>query len=226
MRRIDGVLFDWGDTLFRSPDAPRVIVEAASERGVTVASAAAAALWDHLWRAGKTPEEHAKGRDLSPDAHRQVWTALFASANDIAPGLAEALYERVMEPSRWTPYNDAAPTLRALHERGVRTGVVSNIARDLRAIFARHGLAGAVDVYALSYERGVTKPEPQLFRWACAELGIAPESTLMVGDDPVTDGGAAAAGLQVYVLPHDGAGESRGLHNVLEIVDRSRQTSP
>ncbi len=222
MRTIRAVLFDWGDTLFRSPDAPRVIVEAAAERGVTVDPAAAAALWDRLWRAGKTREEHAKGRDLSLDAHRRVWTALFASANAVAPGLADALYERVMEPGRWTPYLDTASTLRALRKRGVKVGVVSNIARDLRAVFARHGLADAVDAYALSYEHGVTKPEPRLFRSACAALGVAPAHALMVGDDPLTDGGAEAAGLQIYVLPHGSDGATRGLAKVIEIVDRSR----
>src|SRR6266545_6185812 len=78
---IRGVLFDWGDTLFSPPDAGKVIVAAAAERGVRMDAEEARALWDELWEAGKMPEELAKGRDLSADAHREVWTALFRRAN-------------------------------------------------------------------------------------------------------------------------------------------------
>ena len=69
---IRGVLFDWGDTLFSPPDAGSVIVAAAAERGVHIEATKARALWDELWVAGKMPEELAKGRDLSADAHRWV----------------------------------------------------------------------------------------------------------------------------------------------------------
>ena len=44
MRPIRAVLFDWGDTLFSSPDAAGVIVEAARERGVDVSEPDARAL--------------------------------------------------------------------------------------------------------------------------------------------------------------------------------------
>lgn len=222
MTPIRAVLFDWGDTLFFSPMAADVLVEAARERGVTVDRARAERLWDELWAAGKTPEEHAKGRDLSADAHRAVWTALFAPADEIAPGLADVLYERVMHPSGWRPYPDTADALRALRSRGLRTGIVSNVAYDIRPIFAPHGLAELVDVFVLSFEHGAAKPAASLFAAACRELGTAPAETLMVGDDPVTDGGALAAGLRVHVLaPPQGPGP-RGFDEVLELVDASR----
>ncbi len=219
---IRAVLFDWGDTLFASPSAPRVIVEAARERGVGVDDRTARELWDRLWEKGKSPEELAKGRDLSPQAHREVWMALFADADALAPGLSRLLYERVMDPSRWTPYADTGPTLRALKSRGLRTGLVSNIAYDLRPIFARHGLADLVDVFVLSFEHGVMKPSPRLFAIGCDKLGVPPAETLMVGDHPEADGvAAAAAGLQVYVLPPDGANATRGLDAVVALVDRA-----
>jgi len=218
---IRAVLFDWGDTLFFSPRAADVIVEAAREHGVALDPAAAALLWDELWAAGKTPEEHAKGRDLSAEAHRSVWTALFARAEEVVPGLAPLLYERVMHPAGWRPYPDTGPVLRALKERHVATGVVSNIALDIRPLFARHGLADLVDTFVLSFEHGVAKPAPVLFAAACRELGTAPAETLMVGDDPVTDGGAAAAGLRVHVLPPPNGDGPRGLAAVLDVVDAS-----
>jgi HAD superfamily hydrolase (TIGR01493 family) len=223
-RRIDAVLFDWGDTLFRSPSGADAIVAGARERGVAVDPRRARELWDELWEAGKTPEELAKGRDLSPEAHRRVWTALFTRADALAPGLSGALYQRVMDARRWVPYADTRPTLEGIRARGLRTGVVSNIAYDLREVFAAHGLAGLVDAYVLSFEKGVMKPSPRLFALACEELGTAPARTLMVGDHPEADGAAAAAaGLQVYVLPPGYEGTTRGLDRVLALVDASRR---
>lgn len=222
-RPIEAVLFDWGDTLFFSPRAADVIVAAARERGVAVDPGEAAALWDRLWSAGKTPEEHAKGRDLSADAHREVWTALFAPADEVAPGLAKRLYEEVMHPSRWRPYPDTPEVLGELHRRRVKTGIVSNIAIDIRPLFAAHGLGGLIDAFALSFEHGVAKPAPALFAAACRELGVEPAATLMVGDDPVTDGGAAAAGLRVHVLPPAEGEGPRGFEPVLALVDASRR---
>ena len=84
---IRAVLFDWGDTLFESPHAPTVIQSAARAAGVGIDDAEARRVWDELWDAGKTAEEHAKGRDLSREAHRRVWTELFSRANARVPGI-------------------------------------------------------------------------------------------------------------------------------------------
>ena len=99
MSRIDAVLFDWGDTLFESPHAPSVILEHAREQKIPMDSETAEEMWRELWDAGKTPEEHAKGRDLSRAAHRQVWTGLFQRANGRLPGIDQVLYDRVMDAS-------------------------------------------------------------------------------------------------------------------------------
>ena len=222
MAAIRGVLFDWGDTLFSPPDAGKVIVAAAAERGVRIDPERARALWDELWAAGKTPDELAKGRDLSAEAHREVWTALFERAQTTVPGIASTLYERVMDPRAWIPYPDTGPTLRALHARGVKVGIVSNVPRDLRPIFAAHGLADAVDAFTHSFEVGAEKPDPAIFLRACEALGTAPAETLMVGDHPVADAGALEAGLRFHLLPPNGAPDRpRGLERVLEVVRAS-----
>ncbi len=220
------MLFDWGDTLFASPDAPRVIVDAAREHGASVTYDDARALWDEIWAAGKTPEELAKGRDLSLELHRSAWTSLFERADRVTPGLAPVLYERVMSQDRWIPYADTEPTLRALRERGVRIGVVSNVPRDLAPIFGAKGLRELVDAFTHSYEVGAEKPDPRIFLAACAKLAVAPEETLMVGDHAIADGGAQAAGLRFHHLA--GAvrpGGVRGLSQVIDVVEKSRSPS-
>ena len=222
MTPILGVLFDWGDTLFAPPDAGQVIVTAAQERGVRIDPEKARALWDELWAAGKTPEELAKGRDLSMDAHREVWTALFKRADSAVPNIASTLYERVLDPRAWIPYPDTEPTLRALRGRGVKVGIVSNVPRDLRPIFAARGLADIVDSFTHSFEVGAEKPDPSIFLRACESLGTSPAETLMVGDHPVADAGALVAGLRFHLLPPDGAADRpRGLDRVVAIVEES-----
>jgi putative hydrolase of the HAD superfamily len=221
--RIDAVLFDWGDTLFESPHAPSVILDYARTQKIPMDSATAEEMWRELWEAGKTPEEHAKGRDLSRVAHRQVWLDLFKRANARLPGIDQVLYERVMDASIWKPYPDTAPTLRSLRSREIRIGVVSNHAFDLRPFFREFGLADYIDAYTLSYEVGVAKPARRMFTEACRMLRVEAINALMVGDDAVSDGGAAAAGLQVHILPGYAHGGKRGLERVLQIVDASRR---
>jgi len=217
---IRGVLFDWGDTLFSPPDAAEVIVDEARERGLRIDPAEAREVWDSLWNAGKTPVELAKGRDLSAEAHREVWTKLFERAHAVVPDIASALYERVMDPSAWVPYPDTAPTLRALRDRGVKVGIVSNVPRDLRPIFAAHDLSHLVDTFTHSFEVGAEKPDPAIFVHACDALGTKPSETLMVGDHPIADAGALGAGLRFHLLPPDGAADRpRGRDRVVAMVD-------
>jgi putative hydrolase of the HAD superfamily len=222
--RIEAVLFDYGDTLFHPPDAARVIVEAARDRGVRISREEAHALWEELWRASKTPEEVGTDRDLSPERHRAVWMRLFARAEARVPGVSARLYDEVMRPEHWLVYEDARSTLAELRRRGLRVGVVSNHAYDLRGVFAEHALAEFIDVYVLSFEKGVAKPSPRLFAIAAAEIGVPAARILMVGDHPDADGAAAAAaGLQTFILPEWSGSGPRGLARVLELVDRSRR---
>lgn len=208
---IKGVCFDFGDTLFHSPDGAAVIAEAG------VAPQVARELWDKIWRDSKTPEAIAVQRDLSPEAHRSGWTALFEQADVHQPGLSKRLYERVMDHQKWSPYPDTEPVLRALRARGSRIGVVSNVAEDLRPVFVARGWADLVDGYAHSYEHGIEKPDARIFLAACRAMGTDPSETLVVGDHPV-DGGAVAAGCLVLLLPRVEPGQPRGLERVLALV--------
>ena len=211
------VLFDWGDTLFHAPHAPEVIVSVARSAGVAMTDARARELWDEIWTLGKTPEEIAKGRDLSMEAHGRVWRDLFSRADAEVPGLSTALYDRVMDPRSWVPYADTRATLEAVRRRGLKVGVVSNVAADLRPVFAKHGLADLVDSYTHSFEVGAEKPDPAIFLAAARSLGVKPNETLMVGDHEV-DRGAERAGMRVFILPAEFDRDLRGLDSVLGVL--------
>ena len=100
----------------------------------------------------------------------------------------------------------------------VPVGVVSDTGWDIRPVFVHHGLDRFVDAFVLSCEHGDVKPAPGLFLAACAALGVAPEHTLMVGDNPLSDGGAVDAGMSTLLLPVAEPGRRRGLDAVLRLV--------
>jgi HAD superfamily hydrolase (TIGR01509 family) len=211
------VLFDWGDTLFHAPHAPEVIVSFARSSGVALSDARARNMWAEVWALGKTPEEIAKGRDLSMEAHRRVWADLFSRFDRVVPGLSVALYERVMDPRSWVPYADTRTTLEAVRRRGLKVGVVSNVPADLRPVFAKHKLDGLVDSFTHSFEVGAEKPDPAIFLAAAKSLGVKPSETLMVGDHEV-DRGAERAGMRAFILPTEFDGDVRGLDRVLALL--------
>ena len=189
----------------------------ARSSGVEMSEVRARAMWDEAWALGKTPEEIAKGRDLSMEAHRRVWMDLFRRFDGVVPGLSRALYERVMDPQSWVPYADTRPTLEAVRARGLKIGVVSNVPADLRPVFAKHGLDGLVDSYTHSFEVGAEKPDPAIFLAAAKSLGVKPGETLMVGDHQV-DRGAERAGMKAFILPTEFEGDVRGLDRVLALL--------
>ena len=72
----------------------------------------------------------------------------------------------------------------------------------------------------MSFQHGVTKPAPVLFRVACEALGVGPHEALMVGDNHRNDGGAIDSGLRTLLLPLVPSGSDRGLSAVLDLVGR------
>jgi FMN phosphatase YigB (HAD superfamily) len=83
-----------------------------------------------------------------------------------------------------------------------------------------------VDTVELSFEHGVCKPAVKPFLAACDRLQVAPARTLMVGDNPLTDSGAVAAGMYVFLLPRPTATGPRGLHHVLSLVCPAPEPPP
>ncbi|MFH9709379.1 HAD family hydrolase [Streptomyces luteogriseus] len=225
------VLFDFSGTLFRVESTDSWLRGALAGADVRLTEPELTAAVSALEAVGalpggggpaRVPEELADAwliRDRSAALHRAAYTGLARQVPLPDPALHDALYERHMTPAAWAPYPDAAEVLRALRERGVPVGVVSNIGWDLRPVFRAHGLDPYVDTYVLSFEHGVQKPDPRLFGIACEALGADPRTTLMVGDDRRADGGAAALGCGVHFVDHlPTADRPDGLRPVLDLV--------
>jgi putative hydrolase of the HAD superfamily len=78
----------------------------------------------------------------------------------------------------------------------------------------------------LSFEHGVQKPDPEIFRIAAHSLALDPPELLMVGDRASHDGGAVALGITTLLLPWlPTAARPRGLAIVLGLLDGSHRVS-
>ena len=218
---VTGVIFDFHGTLVDAHD-PAAWVDAArrflAERGLPVPDAAHdAGLAQHLheiWTHADTVDP-ASTRDLSRERHREVFAQAVELHLGSDSGMVEALY--AVMPQQWVPFTDAVPVLNALRERGVRLVLLSNIGVDIRPQLATTGLAELLDDVVLSYEVGMVKPDPGIFRSALERLGRPAAQTLMVGDSASADIGGAALGIRTLILPRT-ARRVRGLDAVLRLV--------
>ncbi|MGW0823167.1 HAD family hydrolase [Streptomyces sp. NPDC002845] len=219
---IEAVLFDFSNTIFQMIDLEmwlRRVGEAGDRATVLNDDDAVAEITRQLRDAFRLPAVVAlqEGRDLSPERHRRAMRGWWEHV-DFLRGIEETAYRELTATDAWVPYPDTEPALRALRERGLRIGIVSDFAWDLRTHLAHHGLADLIDTCVISCEAGREKPDPHLFLKACADLGADPRATLMVGDNPVRDGGATACGMRAYILPAEQRTGDRGLAEVLRLV--------
>lgn len=100
------------------------------------------------------------------------------------------------------PRDDAAPTLRALQQRGLYCSVVSNADDDyLGVVIERHGLDQLLDDWTSSEEADSCKPDVQIYEVALAKAQLEPADVLFVGDSLHHDiAGAHAAGIRSVLL--------------------------
>jgi putative hydrolase of the HAD superfamily len=127
----------------------------------------------------------------------------------LVPVLADAVSYRV--------YEDVPPALRAIAERGLRIGVVSNWDCSLPDVLEAAGLH--VDVAVDSASAGSVKPDPRIFQVALERLSVEPGRALHVGDTPVADGdGARAAGIDVRIVDRTGQRGDSTIASLEEVI--------
>ncbi len=122
--------------------------------------------------------------DLDQDQREVVTVAYSQAAADLDMRLTEHV----------------ADTLAALHERGIRLGIICDVGLTpstvLRGWLDDHGVLDLFDHWSFSDDVGWYKPSPQIFEHALAGLGVEAAHTAHVGDLRRTDvGGAQAMGM-------------------------------
>jgi FMN phosphatase YigB (HAD superfamily) len=158
------------------------------------------------------------GIDTDPRLHRLVHMDVFRDAG-LDAAMSDALYALDADPRFNVFACDTAATLQGLRQRGIAVAVISDIHFDLRPHFAKSGFQGLVDVFTLSFEKGVQKPDPLMFELTLTALGVEPSTALMVGDRSRPDGAAVEHGITTLLLPPLRDAHDARLHKVLALCD-------
>jgi HAD superfamily hydrolase (TIGR01549 family) len=213
---VRAVLFDWRGTLVVTAPLSAWVEQALQRVGRDSSADEVDGIEAALVAAMEHPDlQQAWDRaDESAWVHRETYARLFRVAG-LDDDLAEALYAVESNPA-YNPFaDDVADTLKSLQVAGVRVGIFSDIHFDLRPVFAEAGLADLVDCFVLSFEQGVQKPNPQIFRVALDRLDVEPPDALMVGDRASHDGAAVNLGIPTVLVPELTATPQRRLAVVL-----------
>ena len=195
---IRAVTFDVGGTLIEPwPSVGHAYAEVATRFGIAgVAPEALNRQFAAAWKARRD-------FDYSRAAWQEVVNQSFAGLWPEPPGRAcfDAIYEHFATPAPWHLFDDVLPALAALKARGLKLAVISNWDGRLRPLLHELRLDVHFDAFAISHETGCTKPAPEIFQRAAAELDVPPARVLHVGDSADEDVvGARAAGMSAALL--------------------------
>ena len=196
---LDTVTLDAYGTLVRLIDPLPDLRRALGKRGVTasderIAAAFAAEAAYYAPRASSGRDRESLGR-FREECAGVFLDALGAELDvlEFAPAYVDAL--------RFEPIPGVAQTLAQLRARGLELAVVGNWDISIHERLAELGLTPFFSVIVSSAEVGVMKPDPAIFHAALERLGVRAERALHVGDDPVDERGARAAGMQFVPAP-------------------------
>jgi putative hydrolase of the HAD superfamily len=146
------------------------------------------------------------------DHDEEIWVAFTERIVLGMGGTEPSAHEVAVElTGRWAAhenfelYEDVLPVFEVLRGAGLKLGLVSNSARDVREFALHHALD--VEAGISSFHHGKTKPHPSIFRAVLELLDVAPEEAAMVGDTLEDDvEGARALGMQAVLVDRLGVG--------------------
>ena len=170
------VLFDFYDTLAYLDPA---VIEAGRRE---LARRAGVAVDDFapLWRENRKARMLGTAGDLATQLRDMLGSIVAAPEPAVIAELVE------LEERSWRRavrlYPDSKPTLRKLRRRGLKLGILSNCSCQAGAVIRSLGLPKLVDAVVLSFEVGLAKPDPAIYRKACAALEVAPSACAFVAD--------------------------------------------
>lgn len=144
--------------------------------------------------------EYAAARAAQSESFRRRLTTRFlGSVDDLAAVEARAARYWAYPPTALYP--DVLPCLEALEGR-FRLGVIANQPSSVRQAMERDGLTRFFEVWGVSDDLGLQKPDPRLFSHVLYTAGVSPARTVMLGDRLDYDvRPARAAGMRaVWVL--------------------------
>src|SRR5690348_6708661 len=187
--RFDAVLFDFGGTLDADgvPSVEQFFAAYREAGGRKTLGEFQPLFRDSDRVIAEDPSTRARGfRDTIQEQSRLL-VALGGEKHLVARTIAASVHRAVI-----TVVERNVVLLRALRERGLRLGVISNFTGNLDRCLADLGVAPYFDVIMDSAIVGSRKPDARIFSLALTQLGVDAPRALMVGDNPSADIRAAA----------------------------------
>jgi putative hydrolase of the HAD superfamily len=164
---IEMVFFDIGGVMYDDSIYARSWMQALRESG--------AVFTDDAFDA-----EYTDARAAQDGSFRHRLSRRFLGAGYDLPALEEKAARHWNYPAT-ALFPDVVPCLRAL-EGAFRLGVIANQPTSVRAAMERDDLARFFEVWGVSDDLGLQKPDPALFAHVLETARVAPARTVMVGD--------------------------------------------
>ncbi len=144
----------------------------------------------HYWR-------YRHRYDLGELNGTSFWQAI---SRDASLGLNSSEITRLIEHDvvMWSTLNETMLRwVAAVQDAGLRTAILSNMGEELlRYMRQEFGWLGRFDHHTWSCELGIGKPDPEIYRYTCRELGVAPGEALFLDDKPENIAAAESVGMQ------------------------------
>jgi HAD superfamily hydrolase (TIGR01549 family) len=84
-------------------------------------------------------------------------------------------------------YPETISVLKTLKNNGLKLGLISNSAFNYKIPFYKLGLDKYFDIVIFSFEVGLQKPDPEIYKLLLDNLKIKPDEAIMVGDKFLED---------------------------------------
>lgn len=194
MTTLRALVLDLGEVLVRSQ--PAELVQRMAQVAAVPLDAFQAAYWAHR-----------NEFDLAGDP-RGYWLKVLRDAQSPLDdgGRAAACRELgAIDATSWTRYRDEVWEIaERFRADGRRTAMLSNCGPEvIDRVRAERDVTRYFDALIVSWELGLLKPDPRIYRVALDRLGVAPGEALFVDDRPANVAGAEAVGMQGMVFTGD-----------------------
>ncbi len=194
--RLRALILDLGEVLVRSQPAELV------RRMAEIASVPLPAFTGAYWA-------HRNGYDLHGDARRYWGAVLDESGSGLdAPTRTEALPKlTALDAESWTQYRDEVwEVAKRFRNAGGRTALLSNCGPEVMGrARAQRPFDRFFDAAVVSWEVGLLKPDPAIYRLALERLGVEAPDALFVDDRAENVAGAEAVGMRGLRFTGDGS---------------------
>ncbi len=185
---LDAVIFDYGMVLSTAQE-PQALAALHAITGL-----APAEFDRHYWR-------YRHAYDLGELNGTGFWQKI---SDDAGLGLSSAEIERLVENDvlMWSTLNETMLRwVSAVQDAGFRTAILSNMGEELLSYMRQEfGWLGRFDHHTWSCELRIAKPDPEIYRYTCEKVGVAPEAALFLDDKPENIAAAESVGMQAILF--------------------------